>query len=158
MKIGIYILFLFGLACSSTSSSDYLEYINGNQLLNLNEIYRNGDKLESPEIVTIIPDSIFVDEFVKFQITLNSKAFKIAEAYYDCDSVSNPVVDTSTLKIKGCETGLLVEKDTINIHLNPVTPGMKHFNNIEILTVDNQNIYRTYKHSFTYKAINKNAR
>ena len=72
MKLLIFLLSISAIACTSNSNADYLEYVDGKQLLNLNDIQRNGDKLEIPEIATIIPDSIFVDDHVKIQITLNS--------------------------------------------------------------------------------------
>ena len=136
--------------------ADMVRYRDGRQLLNLNEMKRNGDPLDVPRVERISLDSIAVGEEFSAKIFLTDKNYDIVAAYYDCKNVDNPTVDTigstpNRYKLDGCKRGLMVENDTIYIYFRGGIPGSNAFEEITILTRDKQKIFRTQNYTFNYK-------
>jgi hypothetical protein len=148
------------ISCGTrTRENDIVQYKDGRQLLNLNGLKRNGEKLDEPRIEKLSPDSISIGEEFYARIYLSDKDYHIIDAYFDCEHVDNPTVDTvanTTNKFKrldGCKKGLIVEDDTIRIYFRGGTLGIKTFEEITILTKDTQNLFRTQRYTFDYKVV-----
>jgi len=133
-----------------------VEYRNGRQLLTLNNKTKNGEKLAQPSVELLAPDTIEVNEKFKAQIYLGDKNYRLIAAYFDCQLVANPTVDTVVYtandykRLDGCKKELFVKNDTIRIEFQPTTSGIKTFSEITILTLDKEQIFRTQNYSFRY--------
>lgn len=127
-----------------------VKFQDGRQLLTVNTVKRNGEKLEEFKIKRTSSDSISVGTELLIKIFLNGTALKIVDAFVDCETVLNPSVDTTTYNVSGCSKGLIIENDTILIGFKPTETGMHTFPEITILTKDKEKTYRTYKYSFEY--------
>jgi len=107
-----------------------------------------------PKIGRISKDSVVVGEEVLVKIFIEEASdLKIVDAFFDCELVAPALVDTSTYKISGCSKGLIVENDTIVIAFEAMTPGVKEFSEITILTKDIDRVFRTFKYSFGYTVV-----
>jgi hypothetical protein len=150
--------FTFLTSCG-TADKDLVQYKDGRQILNLNGLTRNGDKLDKFTVDRILTDSISTGEEFLAKIYLTDKNIKLVAAYFDCQTVDHATVDTvvNTLnnykRLDGCKKGLMVENDTIYIAFKPETPGKKTFEEITILTRDKEKIFRTQKYSFDYTVV-----
>lgn len=133
------------------NKKDFVKYSDGRQLLTVNEIKRNGDKIEKPKINLTTPNSAQVGKEFLAKVFLSNTDLKITDAFVDCENVDNASVDTATYKVSGCKHGLIVKNDTILIALKPTSPGVKTFSEITILTRDTENVFRTMKYTFDYK-------
>lgn len=133
------------------AKKDFVQYADGRQLLTVNEIKRNGDKIERPKINLATPDSAQVGKEFLAKIFLSDTDLRITDAFVDCENVDNASVDTVTYKVSGCKLGLLVKNDTILIAFKPTSSGVKTFSEITILTRDTDKIFRTMKYTFDYK-------
>lgn len=133
------------------AKKDFVQYTDGRQLLTVNEIKRNGDKIEKPKINLVTPDSAQIGKEFLAKLFLSDTDLKIAGAFVDCENVGNASVDTVTYKVSGCKHGLIVMNDTILIAFKPTSPGVKTFSEITILTRDVANVFRTMKYTFDYK-------
>jgi hypothetical protein len=141
-------------SCDTKSSDkDFVKYVNGRQLLTVNEIKRNGDKNEELRINLVTPDSARIGEEFIAKIFLSGSDFRIADAFVDCENVDNASVDTVTNKVSGCKHGLIVKDDTILVAFKPTTSGVKRFSEITILTKDTDKVLRTIKYTFDYKVV-----
>lgn len=143
------IIFLV-LSCTSDKSIDAVKYAGQEQLLTLNEFNRDGSKRPTPVIERISPDSVPTGNEFLAKIFVADSSLKITDAFYECQSVQTPAVDTITHKVRGCTRQLLVKNDTVFIGLRPTETGLKEFPAITIVTVDHDNIFRTYEYRFQY--------
>jgi hypothetical protein len=147
-------ILLVMFSCDNKSKSkDIVEYSNGQQLLSVNNIKRDGTPLDEPRIERIAPDSLSVGgEFIA-KIFLAETDLVIADAFVDCDNVIKASVDTVTYKVSGCKTGLMVKDDTIWIGFKPTNVGLKTFSTITILTKDKERVFRTMEYTFDYNVV-----
>jgi hypothetical protein len=147
------------LSSCSTADKDLVQYKDGRQILNLNGLTRNGDKLDEFDVDRILTDSVSIGEEFLAKIYLTDKNIKLVAAYFDCQTVDDATVDTvvSTLhnynRLDGCRKGLMVKNDTIYIAFRPETPGKKTFDEITILNRDKESTFRTQKYSFEYTVV-----
>lgn len=138
-------------SCDNLSNNkDFVKYVGGRQLLNINKINRDGVKIEEPKINLMISDSARIGEEFIAKIFLYGSDFEIADAFVDCENFDNPSVDTVTYKVSGCKHGLIVKDDTIFVAYRPASSGTKRFSEITILTRDADKVFRTMKYSFDY--------
>jgi hypothetical protein len=146
-------LTLLILVClfSCKKDIDLVQYREGQQLLTVNNLKKNGENLKSPDIEKVSRDSVNSGEELVVKIFLKDSYLKIVDAFVDCESVENAMVDTATYKVSGCSKGLVVQNDTIFIGFRPTEPGSQEFPEITILTKDSDKIFRTLKYSFLYK-------
>ena len=135
---------------SCDKKANLVQYVDGRQLLTVNEIQGNGDKIDEPKINLITPDSARIGEEFLAKIFLSGTDLLIADAFVDCANVDNASVDTVTYKVTGCKQGLIVKDDTILIAFKPTSSGAMRFSQITILTKDTDNVFRTMKYSFDY--------
>jgi hypothetical protein len=142
---------LFAFSCKK--KIDLAQYQDGQQLLTVNDVKRNGDKIKEPRIMKISTDSVFVGEEFLVKIFLEDADLKIVDAFFNCNPVASPTVDTTTYKVSGCSNGLIVKNDTILIGFSPTELGVQKFPEITILTKDKESIFRTLKYSFEYKIV-----
>jgi hypothetical protein len=152
MRQLFYVTILLLVFSCDTKSSDknFVEYVDGRQLLTVNEIKRNGEKNEVPRIKLVSPDSARIgDEFLA-KIFLSGTDLRIANAFVDCENVENASVDTVTFKVSGCKQGLIVKDDTILVAFKPTTSGLKRFSEITILTQGADKVFRIMKYTFDY--------
>jgi len=133
------------------NDKDFVQYADGRQLLTVNQIKRNGDKIDEPKINLMTPDSARIGEEFLAKIFLSGTDLIIADAFVDCENVDNAAVDTVTYKVAGCKHGLIVKDDKILIAFKPTSSGVKTFSEITILTKDTYNVFRTMKYTFDYK-------
>lgn len=141
-------------SCDTKSSDkDFVEYVDGRQLLTVNEIKRNGEKNEEPRINLVTRDSARIGEEFLAKIFLSGTDSRIVDAFVDCENGDNASVDTVTYKVSGCKHGLLVKDDTILVAFKPTTSGLKRFSEITILTRDTDKVFRTMKYTFDYKVV-----
>lgn len=151
------IILLAFLSCNQKSNEkdlskkDLVEYVDGRQLLTLNNLSRDGSAFDSPEIGKIKPDSVLVGEEFLARIFLVGTDLKIVNAFVDCDKVDNPSVDTATYKVSGCKTRLIVKDDTVIFALRPTQAGIEISPTFTILTRDTENVLRTVDYVFAYK-------
>jgi hypothetical protein len=138
------------LSCTSDKFIDAAKYEGQEQLLTLNEFNRDGSKRQAPVIKKISPDSASAGNEFLAKIFIADSSLKITDAFYKCQSVQTPAVDTITHKVRGCTEQLLVKNDTIFIGFRPIETGLKEFPVITILTTDHDNIFRTYEYRFQY--------
>jgi hypothetical protein len=147
------------LSCSGASDKDLVQYRHGRQVLNLNGVKRNGQKLDEFKIEKISPDSITTGQKFLAKVFFTSKDIELVAAYIDCDAVEIPTVDTlvnttnNYKRLDGCKEGLVVENDTIYIRFTAGQPGKKNFEEVTILTRDTEKVFRTQKYSFDYKVV-----
>jgi len=89
---------------SKQTDKELVEYVNGRQLLTVNNINRDGSNFDTPKIEKITPDSILIgDEFLA-KVFLTGTDLVIADAFVDCDIVvENSSADTVTYKVSGCK-------------------------------------------------------
>jgi len=154
--LSIVLILIFSFSCKIKGSKDFLiRYQNGRQLLTLNNTSLEGEKIETPVITKISPDSISIGEELLVKVFIKDAKLNIAEAFVDCESVENPMVDTSTYKVSGCSVGLVVQNDTIFIGFRPTEIGVKKFPEITVLTRDTSKVFRTFGYSFEYKVVEK---
>lgn len=147
---GTILLMMF--SCDTKSSDkDFVEYVDGRQMLTVNGIKRNGEKNEEPRINLVTPDSARIGEEFLAKIFLSGTDLKIADAFVDCENVDNASVDTATYKVSGCKHGLIVKDDTILVAFKPTTSGVKKFSEITILTKGTDKVFRTMRYTFDYK-------
>jgi hypothetical protein len=147
---GTILLVMF--SCDTKSSDkNFVEYVDGGQLLTANEIKRNGEKIEEPRINLVTPDSARIGEEFLAKIFLSGTELRIVDAFVDCENVDNASVDTVTYKISSCKHGLLVKDDTILVAFRPTTSGLKKFSEITILTKGADKVFRTMRYTFDYK-------
>jgi hypothetical protein len=142
------------VSCDKKEAKDFVQYTDGRQQLTVNEIKRNGDKMEKPKINLATPDSAQVGKEFLAKIFLSDTDIKIIDAFVDCENVDNASVDTVTYKVSGCKLGLIVKNDTILIAFKPTSSGVKtfsEFSEITILTRDTDDVFRTMKYTFDYK-------
>jgi hypothetical protein len=153
MRMLLFVLgVLLAVSCESkTGKIDLVKYQGREQLLTINDVKRNGEKLKEPRIISLSKDSILVGEELLVKIFLEEADLKLIDAFLNCKSVENPAVDTMTYKVSGCSRGLIVQNDTIFIGFHPTKSGVQKFSEITILTKDKENIFRTFKYSFEYK-------
>jgi hypothetical protein len=143
-------------SCNQSRNTDLIQYINGRQVLSLNGLTRDGTPLDNPKIEIISPDTIILGEPFFAKIFLADNNYKLIDAYFDCKTVDNPTVDTvvNTIdklkRLDGCTKRLFVGNDTILISFTPAVPGQKTFEEITVLTRDNERIFRTQKYTFDY--------
>lgn len=149
MSLGVFALVLF----SCIKKVDLLQYEEGQQLLTLNNLTRYGYRIGSPLVRKISQDSILVKEELLVKIFLEKSDLEIVDAFFDCQPVTNPAVDTTTYHVRGCSKRLIVQNDTILIGFRPTELGLYEFPEITILTRDDEKIFRTYNYSFQYKVI-----
>ena len=143
---------LLVLSCKSGNDGlNLVQYREGEQLLTMNGVERNGEEFIAPRILRLSKDSVLVGEELLVKIFLNDKDIAIVDAFVDCKLVANPSVDTTTYSVSGCSRGLIVQGDTIFIGFRPSEPGVKRFSEITILTRDRARIFRTLQYSFDYK-------
>jgi hypothetical protein len=135
------------------SEKDFVEYVDGRQLLTVNDIKNNGEKIKVPRINLLTQDSARIGEEFLAKIFLSGTDLKIADAFVGCENVDNASVDTVTYKVSGCKHGLLVKDDTILVAFKPTTSGTKRFSEITILTRDTEKVLRTMKYSFDYSVV-----
>jgi len=150
MKLFLTLLILVCLF-SCKKDVDIVQYREGQQLLTVNNLTKNGENLKSPDIGKVSKDSVSSGGELVVKIFLKDSDLKIVDAFVDCKSVENPTVDTATYKVSGCSKGLVVQNDTIFIGFRPTEPGSQEFPEITILTKDSEKIFRTLKYSFFYK-------
>src|SRR5688572_25925892 len=99
----IYAIFLLG--CGRTDHSVVL-YIDGRQMLTLNEIDEDGKKITRPTVKMISPDSIAVGgEFVAKIFLLDSDEDFVV-AFTDCASADTLSIDTASFHINACRSKL----------------------------------------------------
>jgi hypothetical protein len=133
-----------------------VEYQDGRQLLTLNDKTKEGDALIKPTVKLLTPDTINVNEKFQAKIFLSDKNYELIAAYFDCQLVNNPTVDTvintknDYKRLDGCKKGLFVKNDTILIEFMAVAAGKKKFEEITILTSDQNRIFRTQICTFDY--------
>jgi hypothetical protein len=144
---------LLTVSCSKNQETDFVKYEGTKQLLTLNSIQKNGDKLAKPEVKKITPDSVLVGDQFLAKIFFQGDDLNIIDAYADCDTVDNPMVDTVTHKLTGCSRKLVVERDTIFIEFRPTQLGTRTFSPLTILTKGRDKIYRTYNYTFNYRVV-----
>ena len=144
-------------SCNQTrTDTDLLQYSNGRQVLNLNGLTRNGQQLDDPKIEILSADTIGIGEPFLAKIFLADSDYKLIDAYFDCKTVENPTVDTvvnttnKRKRLDGCTKSLFVDNDTIFISFTPSVPGQKTFEEITLLTRDNERIFGTQKYTFDY--------
>jgi len=145
------IIFISFFACKK--KTDLVQYKDGHQLLTVNDLNTDGSKAQIPKIGIISPDSIVAGDELVVKIFLKDSNLKIADAFVGCENVSAQAVDTTTYKVSGCSTGLVVQNDTIFIGFRPSKLGLNEFQEITILTRDNDMVFRTIKYSFTYRVV-----
>lgn len=138
-------------SCSKNGAEDFVKYVEGRQLLTLNEIKRNGEEIDKPNINLVTPDSAQIGKEFLVKIFLSDTDLKITNAFVGCENVDNASVDTVTFEVSGCKHGLIVSNDTIFIAFEPTSPGVKTFSDITILTQDTENLFRTMKYKFDYR-------
>ncbi|MEL6559325.1 MAG: hypothetical protein AAFQ94_14135 [Bacteroidota bacterium] len=135
---------------------DLVEYQNGRQVLNMNDRAKDGKKLVLPTVEINAPDTIKVNEKFNAEIYLSDSNYQLVAAYFDCELVDHPTVDTvvytanDTKRLDGCRKGLMVKNDTILIQFYPSRSGQRTFSEITILTLDNDRIFRTQNYSFNF--------
>jgi hypothetical protein len=145
------IIFISLFACKK--EADLVQYKDGHQLLTVNDVNRDGSKLLAPKVGINSPDSIVAGDELVAKIFLKDSNLEIADAFVGCENVSAQVVDTTTYKVSGCSTGLVVQNDTIFIGFRPSKLGLNEFQEITILTRDNERVFRIIKYSFTYRVV-----
>jgi hypothetical protein len=151
-KIIFVAILLAMVSCDKKENkNDFVQYDDGRQLLTVNEIKRNGDKIEKPKINLATPDSAQIGKEFLAKIFLSDTDLKITDAFVDCENVDNASVDTVTYNVSGCKHGLILKNDTILIAFKPTSPGVKTFSEITILTRDADKVFRTMKYTFDYK-------
>lgn len=143
-------------SCNSHSEKNLLQYEDGKQLLTLNELSINGQKLDQFSVEKIAPDTIVNGDEFRAKLFLTNKNINIVAAYFNCLPVDNPTVDTATNILNyqnECDVELPVENDTIYIAFRiktmekfatesvPYTSGP-----ITILTKDKEMVYRTQEY------------
>jgi hypothetical protein len=148
--LGMILIVMF--SCDKKANDkDFVQYADGRQLLTVNQIKRNGDKIDEPKINLMTQDSARIGEEFLAKIFLSGTDLIIADAFVDCENIDNPSVDTVTYKVAGCKQGLIVKDDTILIAFKPTSSGIKRFSEITILTKDTDKVFRTMKYTFDYK-------
>jgi hypothetical protein len=144
-------------SCDTKSSDkDFVEYVDGRQLLTVNGIKRNGEKNEVPRINLVSPDSARIGEEFLAKIFLSGTDLRIVDAFADCENIDNASVDTVTYKVSGCKHGLFVKDDTILVAFKPTTSGVKKFSEISILTKGADKVFRTMRYTFDYNVVAEN--
>lgn len=144
----------FSFSCQRKESKDsIIRYQEGRQLLTLNNTSLEGERIETPVVGKISPDSISVGQELLVKIFIQEPKLHIADAFVNCQPIENPTVDTTTYKVSGCSTGLVVQNDTIYIGFRPMEIGMKKFPEITVLTRDTSRVFRTFVCSFEYKVV-----
>jgi hypothetical protein len=88
------------------TDNDLVEYVDGRQLLTLNNSNRDGSDFDEPKISKLTPDSVLIGEEFLARIFLSDTDLTITDAFVNCDNVENPSVDTITYKVSGCKNGL----------------------------------------------------
>ncbi|MBL0745960.1 hypothetical protein [Chryseolinea lacunae] len=162
MKILPAIALLSLFSCTAkTNSKSVVEYTSGRQLLTLNQKTKTGESWQSPEVGRIARHSALIDEEYLVKIFLKDTTIDLIDAYVGCVAVDNPSVDTAAYtfdartRLSGCEQGLVVKNDTIYIGFTPKSPGMKTFEEITLLTRDDEKIFRTQKYVFDFLVVEK---
>jgi hypothetical protein len=152
-------MLILGVCRCGSKQLDLLQYQNGRQVLNLNGLKRNGEPLPEPEIGILLPDSVKVGDELVAKIFLQEEDVQLVDAYYACQSVENPTVDTlietsnMVKRLDGCTKRLMVSHDTIRIGFRPSKPGVRTFEQITILTRDKERVFRTQAFTFDYKVV-----
>ncbi|HEY5750201.1 MAG TPA: hypothetical protein VIU12_29245 [Chryseolinea sp.] len=148
------VILAFSFSCQMKGNKESLvRYQDGRQLLTLNNTSLEGNKIGTPVIAKISPDSISIGEELLVKVFIKDAKVNIADAFVNCKLVENPTVDTATYKVSGCSTGLVVQNDTIYIGLRPTEMGLKKFPEITVLTRDTSSVFRTFLYSFEYKVV-----
>ena len=150
MKRSILVLIVCLLSCTSDKSTDIVKYDGQEQLLTLSKRNRDGSKRQAPVIKRISPDSVSTGNEFLAEIFIADSTLKITNAFFECQPVQVPAVDTVTHKVRGCTKQLLIRNDTIFIGFRPTETGLKEFPVITILTMDDDNIFRTFDYRFQY--------
>lgn len=142
------------MSCNPTSKKkDVIQYKDGRQLLNVNNVNKEGEVIETPVVRKIAPDSIHIGEEFVAKIFLLEKDQQIVNAFIECTTTHNLSVDTVTNEITGCEKPLYIRNDTILIGFRPSKLGIKQFPEITILTKDQENVFRILPYSFNYHVV-----
>jgi hypothetical protein len=156
MRLLIISTILLIISCDNkTKENDLLEYKDGRQLLTLNYVKRNGDSLDPIAFGLLSPNTIRVGEEFVARIFLMDSSCKIVAAYFNCNRVNNPSVDTTSLDSSGCKIRLHVEHDTIYIAFKSDTVGTKAVDPLTILTRDKEKVFRTLDYRYTMKVVEK---
>ena len=150
------ITIIFFIGCGFPMSCEHREsnvvrYDNGHQLLSVNDLTKNGEKLDKITVRSIGSDSVLLGEEFLIKVFLDTPTFEIINAFVDCSDTPIPAVDTISYQVIGCTKSLFVKDDTGHIGFKPQKVGEGSFPSITILTRDSERIYRTFNYSFSYK-------
>lgn len=146
------LIVLFFASCTNRKP-EIVQYVNGKQLLAVNDLNKYGEEFVQPKVSKKSLDSVMSGEEFVVRIFLENSNLNLVEAFIDCDSTENPMIDTVTFKVSGCSKKLFVEDDTIYIGLRNSEPGKHSFPMITILTRDEHRIFRTCSYSFKYTVV-----
>ena len=81
---------LLVLSCKSGNDGlNLVQYREGEQLLTMNGVERNGEEFIAPRILRLSKDSVLVGEELLVKIFLNDKDIAIVDALVDCKLVAN---------------------------------------------------------------------
>jgi hypothetical protein len=153
MKL-INLTFILILLLSCDSHTDFVKYKDGKQLLTVNDIKKNGDKILDLKVKVISPDTVKSGDPFLAKVFLSDSSFKIVKAVFDCPITQESLVDTSKIQIVGCHRGLMVVNDTVKIYFTVgVKTGLRDFPIVTILSVDNEKVYRYHQGTFTYYVV-----
>lgn len=166
MKTLIFWLALVLISCNSASEKNIVQYKDGRQVLNLNELSRTGQSIEDLKIEKISPDTIVNGDEFRAKLFLADKNTTLVAAYFNCLKVNNPTVDTATntfnyKRLDGCSVELPIENDTVYIAFRIETlekfSGHKTYTlePITILTKDKENLFRTQSYTFNIILVDK---
>lgn len=152
-KMKPHLIFLWVIIFTSCAEkrNDNIQYQDGNQILNANNINRYGELIEPAYLRTTAPDTVEPGQKTYAKVFLSNPHFRIVNAIFDCNVSNTSLVDTTTNRIIGCSKGLMLENDTVRIHFTAgEKPGSKKFEEIVILSKDNENVYRYHSGTFNY--------
>src|SRR5690242_6736161 len=113
MRLLYPLIMLMVLACGRNHDRRFVQYKDGKQLLTVNTIKGNGDPLEKVTILKNAPDSVLAGEALRAKIFLSNTDQQIADAYVNCPTAKQLLVDTARYEIEGCEGGLVVQDNAI---------------------------------------------
>jgi hypothetical protein len=155
LSFGVLVSVLLSCSNGKTDQVSLVKYEGGEQLLTLNSLTTKGGEINEPSIRKISPDSVVAGEELLVKIFIQEPSMKLVDAFFDCQRVPTPAVDTTTFNVRGCRKKLFIRNDTITIGFRPTETGLQSFPVITILTRDKEKIFRTYDYTFKYNVVKK---
>jgi hypothetical protein len=156
---GIMVLVLF--SCSSkqdaignkTTENGVVKYIDGYQILSVNNLTKEGRFLDTIKVLSSASDSLDMGKAYHIKVFLSSPEVKVAYAYWNADINEKSTVDTTSGTVNALKgTVFRIKDDTVQVNftVGGLQPGPEEFKVITVISVDKEKVYRYHNGSIRY--------